>query len=115
MTGLELAATVRDLSPVTGILLMSANPDGNDVLPHPHLRKPFSAKQLIAAVAAAVGRWGCNEFFTNAFDRSSVSESAPRKQTCERGSVGGPSRLVVGVDQRQRSPRSPIVCASVCR
>jgi CheY-like chemotaxis protein len=59
MTGLELAATVRDLSPVTGILFMSANCfDGNDVLAHAHLRKPFSAKQLIAAVAATMGPCG---------------------------------------------------------
>jgi CheY-like chemotaxis protein len=59
MTGLELAATVSDLSPATGVLLMSAdNLDGNDVLPHAHLRKPFSAKQLVRAVAATAARCG---------------------------------------------------------
>ena len=59
MTGLELAATVSDVSPATGILLMSAGDlDGNDVLPHALLRKPFSAKQLVHAVAAATRRSG---------------------------------------------------------
>src|SRR5690242_12876617 len=50
MTGPELAATVSDVSPATGILLMSADHlDGNVVLPHTLLRKPFSAKQLVHA------------------------------------------------------------------
>ena len=58
MTGLELATAARDQAPIVGVLLMSADLlDGNEMLPHVHLRKPFSAAQLIAAVAATA--MGC--------------------------------------------------------
>jgi CheY-like chemotaxis protein len=59
MTGLELAAAVRAISPTTGLLVMSADHlDGDDTLLDARLQKPFSVEQLIAAVTVTVRRCG---------------------------------------------------------
>lgn len=54
MNGLELAATVRRLWPTMGILLVSGDDEAlaPDTTRETFLAKPFSAKQLLARVAA---------------------------------------------------------------
>jgi len=54
MNGLELAATVRRLWPTMGILLVSGDDEAlaPDTARETFLAKPFSAKQLLARVAA---------------------------------------------------------------
>ena len=54
MNGLELAATVRRLWPTMGILLVSGDNEAlaTDAARETFLAKPFTAKQLLARVAA---------------------------------------------------------------
>ena len=58
MTGLQLAAIVRQLRPEAGVLLMSGdeeplagNPQGDGILGHEILAKPFSTDRLLGRVA----------------------------------------------------------------